>query len=106
MIYFPTLLLQTASPIGGVVVIFDQRLDLVGKGENLGILEITEEVNKTGSGRSKAGGVLVDLADQALLAFKISRIELPPGFFTNGNPVEDGELLPVNGVGIEGSKCE
>lgn len=48
----------------------------------------------------------MDFADQALLAFEISRVELPPGFFTDGNPVEDGELLPIDGVGIEGSKCE
>lgn len=44
----------------------------------------------------------MDFADKALLAFQVSRIELSPGLLSNSDPVNDGELLPVDGVGVEG----
>lgn len=65
---------------------------------------VPKDVNEAGSRGSEARGVLVDFTDQALLALEISRVKLPPGFFADGNPIEDGELLPVDGIGIEGSK--
>ena len=62
---------------------------------------LPEEVNHLGGGSTEAGSVLVDLADESLLAVKIGGVELPPGLLTNAQPVEDGELLPVNCVGVE-----
>lgn len=44
---------------------------------------------------------MVNFADEALLALKVSRVELPPGLLSDSDPVDDGELLPVDGVGVE-----
>ena len=44
----------------------------------------------------------MDLTDEALLALQVSGVKLPPGLLSDGNPVDDGELFPVDGVGIEG----
>ena len=43
----------------------------------------------------------MDLADQALLAVQVGGVELVPGLLANADPVQDGELLPVDGVGVE-----
>lgn len=44
----------------------------------------------------------MDFADETLLALQVSRVELPPGLLPDGNPVDDGELFPVDGVRVEG----
>lgn len=44
----------------------------------------------------------MNFADEALLALQVSRVELPPGLLSDSDPVDDGELLPVDGVGVEG----
>lgn len=44
----------------------------------------------------------MNFADEAFLALQVSRVELPPGLLSDSDPVDDGELLPVDGVWIEG----
>jgi len=71
VVQFTTVLLQRAPSVGGVEVLLNQRLELVGKAENLGVLQVAEEVDHLSGGGTELGGILVDLADEALLAVQV-----------------------------------
>ena len=63
---------------------------------------LPEEINKSGCWSPKTGSILVDFADETFLTLQVSKVELTPGFLSDSDPINDGELLPVDGVGVEG----
>jgi len=96
-------LLQGAASVGSIEVLLNQSLELIGEAQDLSVLQVAEEIDHAGGGRTELGGVLVDLADQSLLAVEVGGVEFSPGFLSDADPVDDVEFLPVNGVGVERS---
>jgi len=103
VVKFTTVLLKGATSIGSVQVFLDQGLEFFGEAQYFSVLEVAEEVDHLGSGSAELGGVLVDLANQALLAVEVGGVEFSVGLLADADPVNDVELFPVNGVWVEGS---
>jgi len=93
--------LHAAPSGGGVQVLVHQCLELLGEAQYLGVLQVAEEVDHPGGSGSEFVGVLVNLADQPLLAVEVGGVELLISLLTDADPVDDVELLPVDCVGIE-----
>lgn len=101
IVKFTTVLLEGATSVGSVQVFLDQGLEFFGKAQDFSVLEVAEEVDHLSSGGTELGSVLVDLADQALLAVEVGGVEFSVGLLADADPVDDVELLPVNGVWVE-----